>query len=352
VTDFLAARDAAAEADDVVRTTSLGANAVARVLEPSPVLDDDPDWLADDPVNRPAPAGTTVVSPLAGADRRWADLVAEHPGLADFARDRWLADHRPLTSLPDHFASTRLDLHRVASLVVSPARRQAIGKMGLRFTLGGFGTPFFAAADGAPTQIRVVVVPGGVHLVRQRGSEAAHTRVETINQLAEFVGIEPDVEWVADNDIPEPGDLDRPLAIDPEAAGALADWYGFAWSILEELRAEEASIEASRPQLWPEHFDPAIEIGRAERQERASYGFSPGDVTKAAEPGPEPLPYVYVGPWFPDARPDSEFWNATGFPGALIRHADIVAAGASGAEQRAFVLDFLRKGRSLLLGHQ
>ena len=250
-----------------------------------------------------------------------------------------------LRPLPTTFAQTRLDLHRVASLVVSPARRQVVGRMGLRQTPGGFGTPPFDV-DGVTSEVGV----DRTELVVRSGGEERRAPITTLTAAGAFVGTSPDIEWAADLDIPAPGDLDRALRIDPEAAQALADWYAFGWSILEEIAAEPASSEASEPQLWPEHFDPAIEIGSADDQQRASYGFSPGDVTKGGEPGAEPLPYVYVGPWFPDARPDSPMWNAASFPGALLRHDAVVAAGASAQEQRAFVLGFLRKGRSLLLG--
>ena len=48
-----------------------------------------------------------------------------------------------------------------------------------------------------------------------------------------------------------------------------------------------------RPQIWPEHFDLACELG-ADAGTRARYGASPGDAAI-------PQPYLYVGPW--DASP-------------------------------------------------
>ncbi len=253
-----------------------------------------------------------------------------------------------LQPLPDTFMETRLALHRLASLVISPARRQAMGRMGLRQTPGGFGTPVFDGPNG-PTQIRLVASNASVSIEVDEAGETRAAPVTTLNEAGAFVGLSPDIEWAADLDIPAPGPLDEQLPIDPAAAVALADWYAFGWSILEELRDEPTSPDASDPQLWPEHFDPAIELGTEEAKQRASYGFSAGDVTKEATPGAEALPYAYVGPWFPDARPDSDFWNAAGFPGALIRHAEIVAAGDADA-QRALVLSFCRNGRDLLVG--
>ena len=339
-------RDAAAEADNL-----LGQGEVGLVLEPSPTLEEDPDWLADDPVSRRVPEGAPAVSPGGLAGRSWTERVADNPDLEAFAADRWLGSYRPLTPLPDDFAASRLALHRVASQVVSPARRQAIAKMGLRYTYGGFGTPFFSS-DGAAKQVRVVATGTGAAVVVQEGGTAVAAPIESLQQVGDVVGTPPDTEWAAGLDIPEPGTLDAPLEVDPAAALGLAEWFGFAWSILEELRAEDASSEASRPQLWPEHFDPAIEIGSAAAEQRAIYGFSPGDVTKSGAAGNVSGPYVYVGPWFPDARPDSDFWNAKGFPGAMVSYGEVLAASDDGAAQREFVLAFLRKGRDLLVGQR
>ena len=140
------------------------------------------------------------------------------------------------------------------------------------------------------------------------------------------------MEWASQFDIPPAGDLDAPLPVDPEAAAFLGDWYGFAYSVLEELRSDAESVEASRVQLWPEHFDPAFEMLAEPR--RASYGASPGGDAI-------PEPYVYVGPWAPDQVPANDFWN-TGF--ASMRLSEFVDAD----DQRAAVLAFYRKGRDLL----
>ncbi|MEL7158367.1 MAG: hypothetical protein AAFN30_17450 [Actinomycetota bacterium] len=162
-----------------------------------------------------------------------------------------------------------------------------------------------------------------------------------MRQAAAFVGAEPDVDWASQFDIPEPGDLDAELAVDAAAAAALADWYGFAHSVLEELRADGASVDASNPQLWPEHFDPAIEVGSDEAKQRGSYGFSPGDAE-----GGRPEPYVYVSAWYPESLTDHDFWNSTTYPGATLTYDELLAA----PDQRAAALDFLRRGRDLLAG--
>ena len=54
-------------------------------------------------------------------------------------------------------------LHKVAEAVVAPARMPA-NEIALRYTRGGFGTPFFEQ-DGADCQVRVE----HGELVRQRG---------------------------------------------------------------------------------------------------------------------------------------------------------------------------------------
>jgi hypothetical protein len=68
------------------------------------------------------------------------------------------------------------------------------------------------------------------------------------------------------------------LDIDPAAAAFLGDWYGFAAAALEELRASAGDdVDPSRVQLWPEHFDLAVELGSEAAHARAAYGLSPGD---------------------------------------------------------------------------
>ncbi len=242
-----------------------------------------------------------------------------------------------LTPLSDTFPSTRLALHRVAAYVVSPARRQSMGRMGLRATPGGFGTPAFSGPDG----ITRVSVEGADLTVHSDGGRRTHP-LSTLTAAGEFAGVDPDVEWASELDIPAPGDLDGQLDIDTGDAQALARWFAFAWEILEDLSMDPDSVDASDPQLWPEHFDPAIEIGSADGKARASYGFSPGDVSKDATTGAEPLPYLYVGPWYPDDKPQSDYWSAGRL--AVLRYGDLVSEPDPAAAARAFLME----GRSLL----
>ncbi len=243
----------------------------------------------------------------------------------------------PLAPLAESFAVSRLSLHRVAAYVVSPARRQAMGRMGLRAAPGGFGTPSF----GGPAGITTVGVEQTNVVIRTAEGERS-APITTLAAAGDHVGVAPDVEWAAELDIPIPGQLDAPLTIEPGDAAALAAWYSFGWSILEQLSMDPLSHEASDPQLWPEHFDAAIEIGSDSAQRRASFGFSPGDVNRDGTPGPEPLPYVYVAPWYPDKSGKEEYWNAGRL--AVVRYAHLVKA----SDPRLTAIRFLKQGRSIL----
>ncbi len=89
--------------------------------------------------------------------------------------------------------------------------------------------------------------------------------------------------------------------VDGDAAAALATWFAFGAGALEELRAETPLDQhPTPPQLWPEHFDIAIELGAEAGGFRAGYGASPGDEL-------HPEPYLYVAPW--TAAVGGELWN-------------------------------------------
>ncbi len=330
-------RTTLAEANELL--AAAGVDGTPLVIEPSrPAVTVEP--FADDPLARPDGATGLILPQAAAPDgaTTWHQVVAEHPGLADFARTNWLGPWPRLEPLVDVdvWSATRLGLHRVGAYVLSPARRRANTKIGLRYTVGGFGTPWFIDPEtGIETQLRVE----GHELVVQQGDDVRRTAVTTLRAAGEFVGIEPDVEWASQFDIPGPGDLDAELGIDPAAAAALGAWYGLAHSVLEELRGDADSVDPSFPQLWPEHFDPAIETGSDEARHRASFGFSPGDAE-----GGSPTPYVYVAAWYPDAVPDHPMWNSTTYRGALLPYAELVAAD----DQRATALAFLRRGRDQL----
>lgn len=296
-----------------------GPDLVARVLEPSPpaVLDS---WFADDPVA--ADAGGRILAPVTSADVTWDQWVAERPDRAAWAAERWLGAYRRLPAPPPATARTRLGLHRLTVYVVSPARRRVNGKIALRWTQGGIGTPFF----GADEQVRIA----GTTVVRQRSDVAVSAPITSLREAATFVlDGAPDTDWAAEFDVPAVGDVDERLPIEASAAAFLADWYGFAYSVLEQLRSEPASGEPSRVQLWPEHFDAAFDCSPGGR--RVTFGASPGD---AAVDGP----YLYV---LPDETDDSGLWNAAGFPGAILPLEEFLGA----PDQREEALAFYRSRR-------
>ena len=150
--------------------------------------------------------------------------------------------------------------------------------MALRWTLGGIGTPFF----GADEQVRIQ----GTNLVRQRGQQAWAGPITSLDNAAAFVlAGPPDGSWAETFDVPAIGPTGEKLAVDADGARFLAGWYGFAWSVLEELRADAESVEPSRVQLWPEHFDAAFDWHFGDCH--ATFGASPGDASHDA-------PYLYV----------------------------------------------------------
>ncbi|MEA2458931.1 MAG: hypothetical protein QOC95_1903 [Thermoleophilaceae bacterium] len=294
-----------------------------RVLEPSPPAVDEEPWFADDPTDRgEVPAGRTLVSPVTTGDTLWQDLAAADPELAGWCAERWLGAYRPLDPVPPTLGVTRDALHRVAERVISPARARANGKIGLRWTLGGFGTPFF----GADAQIRV----NGAHLVIDAGGQERRHAIETISGSAAAIGF--DLRGTAEER------LDAPLEIDALASRFIGDWFGFVTSVLEQLRAEAPEEwEASRVQLWPEHFDVAVELGNEQAETRAAVGGSPCDAAHAE-------PYLYVAPW--TARPEGELWQARGFSGAEMGYSNLLAA----ADQRGAALEFFRARLAALNG--
>jgi hypothetical protein len=261
--------------------------------------------FVDDPVARgDVPVGRRLVSPVADSgdgELRWEDVAHEEPGLDTWCAERWLASYRRLRPPPPGYAATRDALHLLAEHVISPTRQRDHGEITLRWTLGGFGTPFF----GADAQLRV---EGDVFVVQTR-ERVQRGRLTNLGDAAEFVGF--------DLTRTDAAEQRRPLPVDAEASRFLGDVYGFAFSVLEELRAEAgAGREPSAVNLWPEHFDVAVELGRGSG--RAGFGVSPGDEH-------DPDPYVYV------SREQRDGFEA-------LPWADIVAAD----DQRSCALAFLR----------
>jgi hypothetical protein len=293
----------------------LGGRYDVRVLEPSPPAVHDDVWFADDPTHRgEVEPGRQLVSPVTTGDVLWQDLASDDAELAAWCAERWLAAYKPLEPVPGTLGVTRAGLHRVAERVISPVRQRANGKIGLRWTQGGFGTPFF----GADAQVRV----DGGELVINAGGDERRGPLTTVRDAATAIGFDlkgADEQHAA-----------TPLEIDAAASRFVCDWFGFVTSALEQLRAEaRAEAEPSRVQIWPEHFDASVEIGNEQTGERVGFGGSPGDET-------HPEPYLYVTPW--SAQPEGELWQARGFQGAELGYAELLAA----PDQRAAALEFFR----------
>lgn len=303
-----------------------------RVLEPSPPAVDDGDWYADDPaVVGDVEPGTKVVTPTRAGDLTWDDLVVEAPEVAAYAHDHWLVS-RPLPpEVPADLVTARTDLNRLAFHVLSPARQRVNGKIALRYTAGGFGTPFF----GDDVQVRVE----GTQVVVQRGDDVEHARLDSLRAAADLVGVDLDPSRGEEFDVPAFDDPDRPLAVRAVHVAFLADWFGFVTSVLEDLRLDgELGDDVSRVQLWPEHFDPAVELGDAAAGARASYGGSPGDTAHDE-------PYLYVAPWGDIDRSDP-YWGDPTFNGASLPYAEL----AGSDDPRATGVAFLRAGLERLRG--
>ncbi len=227
----------------------------------------------------------------------------------------------PAHPLSPMYAETRDALHRLAVYVISPAQRLATGnEIVLQATPGGFGTALLPGG-----QIRVE----GTTLIRELGGTGRAAAITSLRDMAAFLGIEPDVAQQEQFDVPPPGDLDAPLAIDPAAAADLAGWYAFTGGALEQLRAEAGPDDDVSPvRLWPEHFDIAIDMGNEAAGRRGTYGGSPGDRH-------HDQPYLYVSPWAGRIDP---FFDDPEFRGASLVY-DRIREGADPAA-------FLREGRS------
>lgn len=297
-----------------------------RILEPSPPAVDDGEFYADDPAVAGAAGedGRPVVGPTVAANISWFALADGEPLLGPWCRARWLGPWPRLEPVEDGWSETREAMRRLACYVLAPARKAANGKIGLRYTYGGFGTPFF----GADEQLRVE----GTSLIRQRGESAEGITVTSLAAAAAFAEVTLSDDPGVGPDLPGLGDPDADLPVVASAAARLGDWYGFSASVLEAFRAElnAAGRTCSRVQIWPEHFDMGCNI------EGVNFGCSPGDAHITE-------PYVYVGPWNTEGLPAGDFWNVSF--GAVLPYKELLAA----SDQRDTAFSFLRRGAGLAL---
>lgn len=177
-----------------------------------------------------------------------------------------------LVELPPTYESTRTALHAAAEHVLASARYQAEGRIGLRPTRGGIGTPAFGDREVLRVEID--------QLVHERAGAVRRAPLTTLGAAAAFAGVPlgaPPVYTPL-----TPGDPDLPLTVDGAAARILAEWYAMGAAVLGDLVAEYP--DAAELTLWPEHLDLATSFAAA------NYGASPGDDAIAE-------PYLYAGPW-------------------------------------------------------
>ncbi len=207
-----------------------------------------------------------------------------------------------LPPVPDEYPAVRAALGRVAVHIVARARQQATGRFGLRVTPNGFGTPAFG--DDV-TRVRVA---GPLLVWEAAGTGGATSRsIEldgaSLRDLATVAGVDLAAPLDVGHDTPELGDPDVPLEISPASAEVLTMWFWLVASALDRaLGALGPAANATVVQVWPEHFDVAVDV-EAIPGERVNLGGSPGDEGAGA-------PYAYVGPWT-DRRPGARgFWNA------------------------------------------
>ena len=293
----------------------LGGAYDVRVLEPSPPAVNRSPWFADDPTARGVvPPGRELVSPVTTGDLLWDDLTGSDPALAEWCAERWLGALRRLGRVPEGLTETRRSLHALARRVIGPVRERANEHSGLRWTRGGFGTPFF----GADAQVRV---ENGVLVVQSRFRER-RAEITTLAAAAELIGFDLSGDETEVNA--------APLEVDPDAARFIGHFLGFATNVLEQLRADvPPEYEPSRLELWPQTFDLTVEVGLEHAGRRAAFGASLGDLH-------HPAPYLFVTPL--DVRPTGELWQAASFSGAELTYRELRAA----SDQRACALDFLR----------
>ena len=215
--------------------------------------------------------------------------------------------------------ATRLSLHAVAEHVLGAALHAATGKIGLRRSPGGFGTPWFPGPTGSERRISVV----GVELLVEDADGERSQPLTTVRAAAAFADVEPggpaDVYTLS-----TPLEPDAPLTIDAEAAARIGWWFALVDEALARFTAEIAEDDPATVQLWPEHFDLATSAAEV------NYGGSPVDAAI-------PEPYLYVGPWTPR---EGAFWDKPWGASRLASQIPDVEAAVS----------FLHEGRSAARG--
>ena len=224
------------------------------------------------------------------------------------------------------FATSRRELHRVAAHVLARRRQAVAGRIGLRATPGGIGTP--ASGDGE------VVRVAGTRLVHETadGTRVMPVAGASLRELAAFVGEDLDRPIDLGKDTPPVGAPDAPIAVDEGHLAELARWYHEGWRILDTVLGEVGPDAApSVVQLWPEHFDAGADV--AAGMTRVNVGVSPGDTFLDR-------PYLYVGPWASGRPGPTGYWNA---PFGAVLAADDIGEDTAAV---MFVLEGLSRLRT------
>ncbi len=236
-----------------------------------------------------------------------------------------------LSTLPDGYAKTRREVQRVATHVLARGLAATGGRIGLRVTPGGVGTPAFGAAQEV---LRLT----HTSLVRERqGGDGPRTDTlsiagRTLGELAALGGLDLSSSFSVGRDTPPLGDPTSPIEFDSDAVEALIGWLQLGDLVLNEVLPSTSS--PSVIQVWPEHFDIALDV--ASRSGRVNLGASPGDAH-------HPDPYLYVGPWGAERPGDPDYWNAPF--GAVLGHGNLLGSRAPVADAASFMLrglDLLR----------
>ena len=302
----------------------------ARVLEPSPPGSTEPPWYADDPVLPAAPRARPAVTPVDGLGAlSWDQLCGERgdEALAAFCADRWLGAWHRLGPLPTVSRRPGRACTALPSTCSLPPGTPRTGR-------SGCGSPGADSARRSSVRAASCGSNGKARRDRPARTDAArgHHDRRCRASRRDHAGRTPSLH---SGDAWGPG---CPAGGGRGGAEALGAWFGFAWSVLEQLRHDYQLAAESRPrvQLWPEHFDASIEIGDEAAGERATFGASPGDAT-------HPEPYLYVSPW---AERAGAFWNDDSFDGASLPYATLLGPD----DQRATALAFFGAAIAELTG--
>ena len=215
--------------------------------------------------------------------------------------------------------------HTVAEHVVAPARHRANGKIGLRFTRGGFGTPFFRTAAGVDEQVRVdggelVVVRGADrrrvadHDVAARGRGGRHRARRAARRVhAQHTARSRRAACRRRARRDRAGRLVRVRVLGARGAP------GRCGSAPRTRRACSCGPSTS---TCPSTSATTARGGRGARSARRPATTSTPSPTSTSRTGP--------------SVPDDPFWNDHAFAGASLAYSELLAA----PDQRAAALDF------------